>query len=43
MIPQVPANSYSIEGAVPLETSAGAVVALHGNFLHFSHKNTSEQ
>jgi len=42
MVPQVPANSYSIEGAVPLETSAGAIVVLHGNFLHFSHKNTSE-
>lgn len=34
-------NNYKIEGAVPLETSAGAIVLLHGNFLHFSHKNTS--
>lgn len=42
MDPAVPEFEYSTEGAVPLETSAGAIVVLHGNFLHFSHKNTSQ-
>lgn len=35
-------NNYSTLGAVPIETTAGAIVLLHGNFLHFSHKNTSD-
>ena len=43
MLPNVEIqNQYKTDGAVPLETSAGAIVLLHGNFLHFSHKNTSE-
>lgn len=41
MDPEVPAFDYSTEGAVPLETSPGSVVLLHGSFTHFSEKNTS--
>ena len=41
MDPPEPAFDYSTEGAVALETPPGSIVLLHGNFLHFSHKNTN--
>eukprot|EP00349_Pseudokeronopsis_sp_Brazil_P007414 CAMPEP_0202965292 /NCGR_PEP_ID=MMETSP1396-20130829/9317_1 /ASSEMBLY_ACC=CAM_ASM_000872 /TAXON_ID= /ORGANISM="Pseudokeronopsis sp., Strain Brazil" /LENGTH=158 /DNA_ID=CAMNT_0049687963 /DNA_START=429 /DNA_END=905 /DNA_ORIENTATION=+ len=36
-------KEYSIEGAVPLEVKAGSIVILHGNFLHYSDFNRSEE
>eukprot|EP00350_Pseudokeronopsis_sp_OXSARD2_P007541 CAMPEP_0170563816 /NCGR_PEP_ID=MMETSP0211-20121228/69041_1 /TAXON_ID=311385 /ORGANISM="Pseudokeronopsis sp., Strain OXSARD2" /LENGTH=109 /DNA_ID=CAMNT_0010882495 /DNA_START=29 /DNA_END=356 /DNA_ORIENTATION=- len=33
---------FDITGAVPIEVKAGSIVLIHGNLLHFSHKNTSE-
>jgi phytanoyl-CoA hydroxylase len=40
-----PANApqYDISNAVPLEVEKGSVVLLHGDFVHFSHPNTSSQ
>ena len=34
---------YDLTGAVPLEVEKGSVVLLHGDFVHFSHGNTSSQ
>ena len=34
-------DSYSTDGGVPLEVPAGSIVLLHGNFVHYSKKNTS--
>jgi len=43
MDPPVPSFEYSTEGAVPLEVPAGSIVILHGNFTHFSEKNSSDR
>jgi phytanoyl-CoA hydroxylase len=32
---------YDLTNAVPLEAEKGSVVLLHGDFVHFSHPNTS--
>lgn len=34
---------YSHDGAIPLEVPPGSIVLLHGNFLHYSEKNTSDK
>ena len=41
MDPEKPEFDYSTEGAVAVETAPGSIVLLHGNFTHFSEKNTS--
>jgi len=43
MNPRTPKESYSPEGAVPIEVPPGSIVLLHGLFLHFSKPNTSNK
>jgi phytanoyl-CoA hydroxylase len=43
IIPGKDEYDYSTEGAVPLEVPPGSIVLLHGNFLHFSERNTSDK
>ena len=42
MDPETPTYEYKTDGAVPLEVGPGSIVLLHGSFLHFSEKNTSD-
>eukprot|EP00457_Paulinella_chromatophora_P008290 gb/GEZN01008321.1/.p1 GENE.gb/GEZN01008321.1/~~gb/GEZN01008321.1/.p1 ORF type:complete len:337 (+),score=44.18 gb/GEZN01008321.1/:236-1246(+) len=36
-------ETLSTEGAIPLEVPAGTLVVIHGDLVHFSHKNQSAQ
>ena len=36
-------QDYSTEGAVSLEAKKGTVILLHGDFVHFSYKNSSDK
>lgn len=39
----VDTSEYSTQGGIPLEVQSGSIVLIHGNFLHYSEKNTSDK